>query len=606
MIAERHRLALPAGYQLGKYRFREVLGSGGFGITYLAEDGSLGRRVAIKELLPNDIATRIDGTTVVAKTKSEESNLAWARERFVEEGRALAACDHPNVINVYELIEANGTAYMVTKFEDGRSLADWLRELGRAPDEAELRGILLPLLSGLEKVHRAGFLHRDIKPENIYLTDDGRPLLLDFGSARQAITDHSAAMTSIVTSGYAPFEQYHEDGKQGAWSDIYALGAVMYRAITGKKPADATRRLKNDPCVKLAKTQAGAYKPQFLNAIDKALAVEAADRPQSVTAWRQMIGEGPAAAPPTHHAADFALNKLKELLRGIKESLRKVEQLPAPVRENPLPFLAAAVFALLLFGWLVWKIPGPQPKPVPPTEAASTPLPSAAPATPTPAVASAPTPAPAVSPALPSLLPAPPASTPSPAPAPHLAQATGPQPGQPWQNSLGVRFVPLPGSNAHMAVWKTRRGDFEAFVQATGYHADGGMTSSFLKGSKAKGLTWQNPGFAQTPDHPVVGVNAYDALAFCQWLTEKELKEGVIGEGFLYRLPTDKEWSAAAGTHHLSLGQCMAASGGFRGQLCRQRSAWRRGPAGGDFALQRWIRDHLPREQFPGESGRLV
>src|SRR5271154_4102558 len=126
MIAGEHRLALPAGYQLGKYLFQRILGAGGFGITYLAEDKSLGRRVAIKELLPNDIATRVDGSTVVAKTKSEEQNLAWARDRFVKEGRALAACEHPNVVNVYEMIEANGTAYMVTKFEEGRSFADWL------------------------------------------------------------------------------------------------------------------------------------------------------------------------------------------------------------------------------------------------------------------------------------------------------------------------------------------------------------------------------------------------------------------------------------------------------------------------------------------------
>ena len=227
MIAE-HRLALPAGYQLGKYRFRGILGAGGFGITYLADDPTLGRRVAIKELLPNDIATRLDGTTVVAKTKSEESNLAWARERFLEEGKALAACEHPNVVHVYEMIEANGTAYMVTKYEEGRSMADWLENLGRPASEAELRGLLGTLLSGLEKVHRAGFLHRDIKPENIYITDDGRPLLLDFGSARQSVTDHTAMLTSIVTTGYAPYEQYYEDGKQGPWSDIYALAGVMY------------------------------------------------------------------------------------------------------------------------------------------------------------------------------------------------------------------------------------------------------------------------------------------------------------------------------------------------------------------------------------------
>ena len=293
MIAGEHRLALPAGFRLGKYNLISVLGAGGFGITYLADDFSLGRRVAIKELLPNDIATRLDGSTVVAKTKSEEENLAWARDRFMQEGRALAACDHPNVVNVYEMIEANGTAYMITKFEEGRSFSEWLKEVDGAPTEKELRAILLPLLAGLEKVHKAGFLHRDLKPENIYLTNDGRPILLDFGSARQAVSDRTTSLTSIVTSGYAPFEQYHEDGKQGAWSDLYALAAVMYRAIHGKKPPEATRRLKDDPCLKLAREYAGKYSTQFLGAIDKALAVEPQKRPQSVAQWLEMLGELP-------------------------------------------------------------------------------------------------------------------------------------------------------------------------------------------------------------------------------------------------------------------------------------------------------------------------
>jgi serine/threonine protein kinase len=292
MLSEQHVLALPAGYELGKYRLQGVLGSGGFGITYLAEDTTLHRKVAIKEMLPNDFATRIDGTTVVAKTASEKANLEWARARFVDEGRALAACDHPNVVNVYEMIEANGTAYMVTKYEEGRSLERWLRDLERTPTESELRGILMPLLSGLERVHRAGFLHRDIKPDNIYLTTDGRPVLLDFGSARQAITSRSMVMTSIVSAGYAPFEQYHEEGNQGVWSDIYGLGAVLYRAISGGRPPEAVRRLQNDSCANLATAYAGQYSPSFLTAIDSALKVNEAQRPQSVSEWREMMDTG--------------------------------------------------------------------------------------------------------------------------------------------------------------------------------------------------------------------------------------------------------------------------------------------------------------------------
>jgi serine/threonine protein kinase len=392
MTAGEHRLALPAGYELGKYVFQRVLGAGGFGITYLAEDKSLGRRVAIKELLPGEIATRVDASTVVAKTQSEEDSLEWARDRFLQEGRALAACEHPNVVHVYEMLGANGTAYMVTKFEDGRSFGKWLTDLGRAPTEKELVPILVPLLSGLEKVHKAGFLHRDLKPENIYITDDGRPVLLDFGSARQAISDRTNSMTSIVSAGYAPLEQYHDDGKQGAWTDIYALAAVMYRAIDGHKPPEATRRLKDDPCLKLAQAHAGQYSDAFLRAIDRGLAFEPAERPQSIAEWRQQSGldtvvPDPVTVPtPPPLSSGTSLSPPPPLSSPPAPTRPRLNELPAKLRAS-LQWAAGVAIAVLAIGWLIWKVaqPGPNPRLQPEPIAGPTPKPLAGESTPRPA-----------------------------------------------------------------------------------------------------------------------------------------------------------------------------------------------------------------------------
>jgi len=311
MITE-NRLALPTGSQVGPYRIQGILGQGGFGITYLTEHTGLQRLIALKELLPVDFATRVDNQTVVPVTAANEADFSWARERFIDEARILATFHHPNILAVHDIIEANNTAYMATGYEEGADLEVWLRSREDRPSEEELLTLLHPLLDGLETIHESGLLHRDIKPGNLYISNtDGRPILLDFGSARQAINSRSRPITSIITPGYAPFEQYHDDGNQGPWSDLYALGAVVHRILVDEKPPDATKRIRSDSYQPLQKRLGGHYSPDLLAAVDWALAPFEEDRPQSVCQWRNMLSQltkpttqkpPPAAATPTPDA----------------------------------------------------------------------------------------------------------------------------------------------------------------------------------------------------------------------------------------------------------------------------------------------------------------
>src|SRR5574338_114446 len=289
--------ALPAGYGLHWYVLERVLGQGGFGITYLARDTNLDGLVAIKEYLPCEVAQRHAGATVRPRTEALGARYGWGLERFIAEARTLARFDHPNIVRVYSVFEANDTAYMVMRFEEGETLACLLERRGTLP-EAELLRILLPILDGLERVHGAGFIHRDIKPQNIHIRQDGSPVLLDFGSARQSL-ESPRTMTILVAPGYAPLEQYYGGaGVQGPWTDIYGLAATCYRAVTGQAPVDAIVRTKGvlgsvrevlEPASSVAQ---GRYSAQFLAAIDHGLELGEKDRPQSLAAWRrELVGE---------------------------------------------------------------------------------------------------------------------------------------------------------------------------------------------------------------------------------------------------------------------------------------------------------------------------
>src|SRR5216684_3997563 len=235
--------ALPLGTQLGDYRLDAVIGHGGFGITYRAFDGQLAKMVAIKEYLPVEFAVR------------------RGSERFLDEARALARFRHPHIVPVLRYFEANGTAYTVMEFEDGRSVGELLREPARRLPPDDVRRLAYGLLAGLGAMHAQDFLHRDIKPSNIMVRRDGVPILIDFGAARQAMGERTRTLTGVLTPQYAPIEQYALDGKQGPWSDIYSAAAVLYHAIAGQTPPDAAARVGKDPYRPLAEIASNRFDP---------------------------------------------------------------------------------------------------------------------------------------------------------------------------------------------------------------------------------------------------------------------------------------------------------------------------------------------------------
>ena len=320
-MASDHETALRPGTEFDGYRFEEILGAGGFGITYKAFEPMLDRHVAIKEFMPSGMATRgSDGLEVRPLGSGHLEDFNWGMGRFRTEAQTLVSFRHPNIVQVFRYFEANNTGYLVMDFVEGQTLGAYL-----APDrtlpEPELRRLLDILMDGLGAVHARGFLHRDIKPANIILREDGggmgQPVLIDFGAARQALGQHSKSLTAIISEGYAPYEQYDSSGDQGAWSDVYALGGVLYRCVAGERPPDAPSRVsalvrgRDDPMTSAAEAARGDYAPELLAAIDEALAIREDDRPQSIEAFAALLAPGAAKTeivdmPPATDAGDAA------------------------------------------------------------------------------------------------------------------------------------------------------------------------------------------------------------------------------------------------------------------------------------------------------------
>jgi len=408
--------ALPVGTRFGELEIIGTLGVGGFGIVYLARDHSLEREIAIKEYMPSQFALRDGQSQVSVRSVSMKETFELGRRSFVNEAKLLARFDHPSLLKVYRFWEANGTAYMAMPRLVGQNLREARKARPTPPPEAWVRRIFDAVLGGLETLHAQNVWHRDVAPDNIFLPSDGSPpILLDFGAARQAISDRTQVFTAILKPSFAPIEQYAEATtlRQGAWTDFYALAAAMHELLTGRPPPPATARAMGDELLPL---EVHGYSPAFLAGMDWALRVAPHQRPQTVAAWREVL-EGRSAVPrpqpaqprvpaaPTPPAPAEPLDlEFADTVQGppldeddgqtVVVPLRKSAPPPPPPSSPPAPSPRAAkpspqaaagrpswqmpamigggVGALLLLGLFVMQLRGNQAKPeVTPAEPAA-------------------------------------------------------------------------------------------------------------------------------------------------------------------------------------------------------------------------------------------
>jgi len=382
-------MVLQAGYELHWYRVESVLGQGAFGITYLAHDVNLDRQVAIKEYLPGQFSIRNTDLTVRPTTDAHKEDFEWGLKRFISEAKILTKFEHPNLVRVFNVFEMNNTAYMVMNYEVGKSLQQILKSR-KTLNESELMKIIIPLLSGLEVMHEKGFVHRDIKPGNIFIRRDGSPVLLDFGSARQTraergkeMTAEPQTVTTLVSPGYAPIEQYSSNSnRQGPWTDIYGLGATLYKTVTGKMPLAAVDRSEtivhdNKDCYQpVSNLGEGRYTEKFLAAIDHAMAFKADERPQDVVEWRTEFGilEDDIPTMPVSNSqaisgsvVTFKLDQTQDavtikIASGLEDKTEKIDSVAITGVPKPIylqtKWLASAAIVVIFIAFGIIKLSG--------------------------------------------------------------------------------------------------------------------------------------------------------------------------------------------------------------------------------------------------------
>ena len=511
---------LPVGYRLHQYRIEAVLGAGGFGITYKAVHEALQTRAAIKEYFPVEWSYRDrDEVNVLANTQgtlptSEEGEAVcytWGLERFLNEARILARVNHPGVVRVRDFFEANGTAYIVMDYEDGEPLSQVLQR-EKTLSEEQVRRLLGDVLPALEAVHVQGYLHRDLKPANLYHHSDGRTILIDFGAARQALGRRSKSVTSVFSPGYSPIEQYLIDGKgYGPWTDIYALGAVLYHCVTGAAPIEAPARVLDDPLKPAETIAAGRYSPALLRLIDRAMAVRPEKRFQSIAKMQEVL------TAPDEDEGDrtvkLELPSHLDLHRGGERSQLVVtepprEQPPEPAGPSKTPWFnwrrgagIVAVIAVLVGGEEIVRrfiIAPPAPTRTEPVK-----------------------------------------------PPPPPLEPAKPQPGQNYTEPMtGMELVWIPSGCFTMGSPVTEKGrstneiPHQVCLQGfwmSQYEVTNAQYQRFEPGHDSGSYESHS---LNGPDQPVVRVSWQEAVAYADWLSGKT--------GLRFRLPTEAEWEYAA------------------------------------------------------------
>lgn len=347
---------LSKGTKIDQYVVNSVLGRGGFGITYLVHDESLQKDFALKEFFPEDLVIREGSAIRFTAKPHSESDYLWGLKKFYDEARLLAQFNHTNIVSVRRVFEANNSAYMLLDFVKGSTLEKWLQGLDSPPTQEELDLITAPLLNALELVHANKTWHLDISPDNVMIrATDGAPILLDFGASRFEIKQHSQLVSALVfKSGYSAPEQYTSNAdRYGAWTDIYAFGATVYRAIAGSRPIEATSRQIQDELRPAEEVGKGRYRPTFLKAVDWALELRPRDRPQNIAQWRKelLAGGGPVPLAKTR----VLDGRTRIIESGDLPAPRPVSQPSAPVARpsRQLPFDRRAGVAIGALGVLL-------------------------------------------------------------------------------------------------------------------------------------------------------------------------------------------------------------------------------------------------------------